>query len=575
MIRVRIRPAMSPRLGAVAALAVVIVLAGATPAFAHATLLTTEPQPGGKLATSPRAITLRFSEPVEVALGGIRLFDGSGDRVVIGKPEHPNHDGNRVRASVPNLDDGTYVVTWRVTSEDAHPVQGAFTFQVGGKGSVKNAGALAKRLLANQGGSTAVGIVYASTRAVIFASLALLIGGVVFLAVVFPQGRDARRARMLVWAGWIGTVVATVAGIALEGVYASALSLTSVFDASVFGDVLETRYGRVSIVRLLVLAGAYPVLRVLLRRREGGEVALPRMWWLAAGAVGLGLSVTPGLAGHAASGDHVALAIPADAVHVLGMACWLGGLVMLVAVVLVRTDPQELRQGIGRYSAIALGAIVALVVTGAFQAWRQVGSFSALRDTDYGNLLIAKLVVFAALIVAAAFSREIVNRRFRPAPVDDDVADPEEDDDETEVRRLRRSVVAELVIAVGVLVVTAMLVNAAPARTVQTAPISMTLKSRQVWVDVVIAPGLAGPNDVHITALPIGDTITKVEDMSAQLVRPGSDLAPFDLPLQNFGPGHSVASLYDIPYSGEWRMVVRVRLGATDEVVLTGKFTVR
>ena len=66
-----------------------------------------------------------------------------------------------------------------------------------------------------------------------------------------------------------------------------------------------------------------------------------------------------------------------------------------------------------RYSALALGAIVALVVSGGYQAWRQVGSLDALKDTDYGKLLIAKLVVFAALIVAAAFSREIVNRRFR------------------------------------------------------------------------------------------------------------------------------------------------------------------
>ena len=101
------------------------------------------------------------------------------------------------------------------------------------------------------------------------------------------------------------------------------------------------------------------------------------------------------------------------------MACWLGGLVLLLLVVLARTDPDELRQGINRYSALALGAIVALVITGSFQAWRQVGSFSALRDTDYGKLLIAKLVAFAALIVAAAFSREVVNRRFRLPPPDD------------------------------------------------------------------------------------------------------------------------------------------------------------
>jgi copper transport protein len=388
-------------------------------------------------------------------------------------------------------------------------------------------------------------------------------------------------------------------------------------------------------VRLGLLVLAYPLLRILLSRHPASEHPLAKWWLGAAGALAVGLSLTPGLAGHAGTGEYTGFAIPADAVHVLAMACWLGGLVLLFAVVLSRTDPAELRQGIGRYSALALGSIVALVVTGGFQAWRQVGSFNALRDTDYGKLLIAKLVAFAALIVAAAFSREVVNRRFRMPPSDessdgeepehedeadtparvavpvgvsagarpvpaaladargpiasgngssgrnghvddsDDDDEWEEDDDETEVRRLRRSVAAELVIALVVLSITALLVNAAPARSVQTEPISMTLKSSQVWVDVVIAPGVAGGNDIHLTSLPVGDTVTNVEDMSVQLTRPGRDLPPFTVPLTKLGPGHYIASLYNIPFPGEWQMTVRVRLGETDEAVLTGKFTLR
>ena len=35
------------RFAALGALVIALVVAGATPAFAHATLLTTEPQPGG------------------------------------------------------------------------------------------------------------------------------------------------------------------------------------------------------------------------------------------------------------------------------------------------------------------------------------------------------------------------------------------------------------------------------------------------------------------------------------------------------------------------------------------------
>jgi copper transport protein len=599
-----------------------VVVAGASPAFAHATLLTTEPQPGGRFEQSPPAISLRFDEPVEVALGGIRLFDGKSDRIDIGAPEHPNGDGNRVQSSLPKLDDGTYVVTWRVTSADSHPIQGAFTFQVGTAGAVKNADALARRLLANQGGSHTVGVVYAIDRVALFAALALFIGGVVFMAFVFPAGRESRRGRRLVWWGWVGCIVATLFGIALEGVYAAALPLSKVFDPNVWSDVADTRYGRVSLIRVALLLVAYPLLRMLLARTSGAPRRLPVWWYGATGIVLTAVAFTPGLAGHAGTGEYTGFAIPADALHVLAMGCWLGGLVLLLAVVLVRTDPDELRDGINRFSAIGLGSVVVLVLTGAFQAWRQVGSFSALRDTDYGKLLIVKLVVFSALIVAASFSREIVNRRFRwyaddddddidlqpvPAPAvavpvgapaassdvlygaapsngnrrgngagpPDEWDDGEEDDDETEVRRLRKSAVVEIIIAIAVLTVTAMLVNAAPARSVQTQPISMTLKSPKVWVDVVIAPGIAGGNDVHFTALPVGDTVVNVEDMTVQLTRPGSDLPPLELPLRKFGPGHYISPLYDIPYPGQWRMTIRATLSATDQEVLTGTFELR
>ncbi len=446
-----------------------------------------------------------------------------------------------------------------------------------------------------------------------------------FLVVVWPRGRDDRRAARVVWGGWIGVLVTTVLGIALDGVYAAGLPLGKIFDPTVFRDVLDTRYGKVALVRLALLAVAYPLVRSLLPRRPAAEHPL-RAWWLVtAGLVGAGLSMTPGISGHASTGIQTGLAVPADLVHVAGMACWLGGLVVLLVAVLPRRDADELRTVLPRYSAVALGSVVALIVSGGYQAWRQVGSLDALKSTDYGRLLIAKLVVFAALIVAAAFSREIVNRRFRtyeyddegdgeqepePVPVTvggaasvpereagsvsereagsvpergagrfggDGYDEPWDDDttDEEEIGRLRRSVAIEVVIAVVILAITALLVNAAPARSSSTEPVSLTLKSSQVWVYSDVVPGIAGPNDLHFTALPTGGGPASVQDMQVQLTRPGEDLPPFTVPLQKLGAGHYYAPLYDIPYSGEWQMTIRVQLSATNEAVLVGRFDVR
>jgi copper transport protein len=610
---------MIRRLLALGALVVALVVVAAAPASAHATLLTTDPQNGGVYDKPPSQVKLRFNEPVEVSLGGVRVFSSDRQRVVTGSPEHPGGTQSEVAVSLPRLDDGTYVVTWRVISADSHPIEGAFTFQVGTKATLskKSAQGVADSLLASTGGSKTVGVLYGIDRAVLFGALALLIGGVVFLVAVWPRGRDDRRAAWVVWGGWIGVAVTTVLGIALEGVYAAGLPLSKVFDPTVFRDVLDTRYGKVALLRLALLVVAFPLLRLLLHRRNDGRAHPVRAWWMvAAGLVGLGLAVTPGLGGHAGTGIQTGLAIPADMVHVAAMACWLGGLVVLCIAVLPRGDADELRAVLPRYSALALGAVVALIVSGGYQAWRQVGSIDALKSTDYGRLLIAKLVVFAALIVAAAFSREIVNRRFRdypsdgerddaetvfePVPVavgasvsggggsgspperhgrfDDDGYDGGWDDDTTdedEVRRLRRSVAVEVVIAAVILSITALLVNAAPARSVETQPVSLTLKARQVWVYVDIAPGIAGPNDMHFTSLPTGGGPATIDDMSVQLTRPGEDLPPFTVPLQKLGNGHYYAPLYDIPYSGKWQMTIRVQLGPTDEAVLVSPFSVR
>jgi copper transport protein len=598
------------RLLALGALVVALLALLASPASAHASLLSTDPSNGGVYDKPPTAVTLRFSEGVEVALGGIRVYTSDRDRVVTGTPEHPNGQQSVVTTSLPKLDDGTYVVTWRVTSADSHPIDGAYTFQVGSKATLsdKNAKTAAASLLATTGGSRTVGVVYGIDRGLLFAGLALLLGGAVFVATVWRAGRDDRRAKWLVWGGWITMFVTTALGIALEGVYAAGLPLDDLLDTTVLRDVIDTRFGRVALLRLALLVLAIPLLRLLLHRRPAAEHPLKWWWYGSALLVGAGIAVTPGIAGHASTGIQTGLAIPADLVHVAGMACWLGGLVMLCVAVLPRRDVVELRRVLPRYSALALGAIVALVVSGAYQAWRQVGSIDELKSTDYGRLLIAKLVAFAALIVAAAFSREIVNRRFRSLPpdgervpaedpvlvgagppvvrggagvlddvdLDDDDLDWDDDlEDQEELTRLRRSVWVEVAIAAVILVITALLVNAAPARAESSGPVSLVMKSKQVWVYVDIAPGAAGPNDMHFTALPTGGGPATIADMTVQLTRPGEDLPPFTVPLQKLGAGHYYAPLYDIPYSGKWQMTVRVQLGQTDEAVLTSPFTVR
>ena len=607
------------RLGALLFVALSLVGVGAAPAFAHAVLEGTDPGAGGQVEQSPRAITLQYSESVEASLGAVRLYDDRGDRIGVGRPEHPDGRGNEVRASVPDLDDGSYVVTWRVTSADAHPIRGAFTFTVGNGVESAKVESLATRLLAQQGGDTIVGAAFAIARFGVFAGIVLFVGAAGFLVFVWPGGRVSVRAARLVWAGWIVALAATIAGFALQGVYAAALPLADAFKPSLWTDIRDTRYGHVAALRVLLLVLAVPLARALLpsRGRPLAEHPLPRWWLPGAAVVGVGISFTPGLSGHAGTGSQIPLALVADAVHIASVSLWVGALPVLAFALLPSTGLATLKRTVPRYSQLALACVVAIVVSGSYQSWREVGSLDALTSTDYGRLLLVKLGVFAVLIVVAAFSRDIVNQRYR---YDDEEGDDTEPDDKTDApsgprderelvavgagatprsvgatqlddpdfafdsepldnasaaRRLRRSVWIEVGIAVVVLAVTALLVNAAPGRDANSGPWIGYIKTPTLWFDTNVVPARVGPNDVHFTAVTPGGAQQDVLEMTAQATDRDRDLGPIEIPLRRLAPGHYFSPGFRFPFAGDWEITVKALVGETEQVTGTAEIPIR
>jgi copper transport protein len=343
---------------------------------------------------------------------------------------------------------------------------------------------------------------------------------------------------------------------------------------------------------LVLLVIALPLLgRIFPGDRPIAEYPLTLPWRVGAVIVGAALVATPGLGGHAASGDYVPFAVVADALHVGAIAVWLGGLVILVVAMLPRADARELRSVVPRYSQVALACVAVIVLTGAFQSWRQVGSLTALRDTDFGRLLALKLLIFKVLIVVAAFSREVVNRKFRErtatkyARIAAEAAEASGSgdnpvefrvlDDATEVRNLRRSVVIEVVLAAGILVVASLLVNTPPARSEVGGPHTEVLRGEDIWVDVVVDPAQVGENDLHVTALLPGGTPTDVLEMQVDLTLPDEDIAPIDVPLRRLGPGHYISSAFNVPIRGDWELTADVLMDETTEVAVNAEVPIR
>ena len=376
------------------------------------------------LVAPPGQVELTFSEPVEVSLGAVRVYDSNAERVEEGEVRHDG--GDSVVQPLGDLANGSYVVTWRVVSADGHPIHGAFTFQVGDV-ATGDTDALARRLLAADGGSEAVGVVFAVVRFLVFASLVLLVGAAAFCLLAWPEGLGLPGVRRLLWWAWGVAVGATVVSVGAQGAYVGALALRDVVDLDVVSSVFDTRYGRVALGRVVLLVVAGVALVAAARQRAPDEGTDGRgkdgvepsvVARVALGVLGVALLLSLGLSGHAATGDLVPVALVADLVHVGAVGLWLGGLLVVLAVALPRAQPDELRRVVPRFSSIAFAAVVALVVTGVFQSWRQVGGLDALTQTTYGHLLLAKLALFVVMVGFGYLGRRWVQRGYRNESVD-------------------------------------------------------------------------------------------------------------------------------------------------------------
>ena len=105
-----------------------LLLLATADATAHAFLDHAEPRVGNMVATTPREVTLWFTQKLEPAFSNVTVTNAAGQRVDTGKPRV---SGDQMSVSLRPGGTGTYHVTWHVLSVDTHRTDGNFTFQVG------------------------------------------------------------------------------------------------------------------------------------------------------------------------------------------------------------------------------------------------------------------------------------------------------------------------------------------------------------------------------------------------------------------------------------------------------------
>ncbi|MFE7312656.1 copper resistance protein CopC [Streptomyces sp. NPDC057555] len=620
------------------------LIAGIAPAGAHAALTGSDPAPGSVVAHAPEQVALTFSEGVAMGDDSLRVLDPQGRRVDRGKLRDLC-SGSVVKYGAglpPGLPKGTYTVAWQAISADSHPVSGAFTFSVGAPS--KTAAAVPQQ----EAGGGLVGALYQVARYLAYAGFVLLAGGAAFVLACRPAAARIRSVQRLVVRGWALLTGATVAMLLLRAPYTESGKLADVLDLDGLQQALLTKPGAALLSRLLllgaaalfvaVLFGAYA--RVHAPDAEGAESARRRtglVWGLGLGgtAVAAGLATTWAIAEHASTGLQPAVAMPVDVLHLLAVAAWLGGLAALL--VSLYWGPAVERTAVRRFSRIAFGSVLVLVATGTYQSWRQVGSWRALLDTSYGQLLLVKVGLVVVTVAVAGVSRRWTGRLADageaaepaeaevPDPAPEPVAVPAAPEDgdggadpvrATQLARqqaalatarkkrvrdadpvrhgLRRSVLAEATIAVVLLGVTTALTTTEPARTeeaVKAASAGQSPDANQPRVLTVpfdtggaggkgtaridLDPGRSGGgNELRVRIADPSGKVRDVPEVKVAFTLDAKKLGPLPVALRHNGTGHWTAGGVQLPVPGRWQLSLLVRTSDIDQVTETRNVTI-
>jgi copper transport protein len=571
----RLRPVKTLALSALA------TLACAATACAHAQLLDTSPQSGSTVATQPAEVTFEFNQAVGGTLGAVRVYDAQGNEVDDLDVTHPAGQqrwmGVGLKAHLP---DGTYTATYRVISADTHIVYGGLVFNIGHAGAPPKF-TVAGLISRNESGR-ATKIAFGVVRSLDYLSIALLVGGLAFLLVAWLPGLSvleldlqaqtrwldasqafARRLRLLLALAVVLGVVASTLGVLLQGASAADVPLWSSLKGAILENTLESRFGEVWGLRAVVWLALGCVLLL-----AGASWPRLRRWMIL--ALGLGaayLACTPALAGHASTQSPIGVFFPADVVHVLAASVWVGGIACLLFALPAATrrlqaaERSPLLLGVlARFSPLALGAVVAIALTGVVQAYIDVRTVHGLLHTTYGALVLAKTALLLGLIGLGWINR----RRLIPA-----------------LRRLvaaerppgmvgvatRRSLRGELALMLCVLGATAALVSYAPPIDAAGGPFSINTTLGPSELEMTVDPARVGLNTIHLYLIDArsGAQFTATKELTVTAVLPAKGIGPLALKANLAGPGHYTLNSAALSPGGTWVIQITDRVSEFEE----------
>ena len=403
------------------------------------------------LQSAPQQITLVFSEKPEVAFSSVRLVSSLGDTTVLVSLRRNANDNYSLIANVPpGLRAGIYRIVWKTASKDGHPLQGVISFAIQSPQQMEGTTAEMPADETNETQTVAVAGALGSilSRWLSFVACFLLIGVMTFRFLIVPRmsptGNDLFAHIASTNAATLGIVAA--AGALLAAMLKLVRESSDMPDASLASIMFDSVWGWSLLLQIAGALAAGIALYFVHRPIESKD----KFWRMSLFAT-LVLTISPAFSSHAAVSNRAFIAVPTDVMHVIAGGIWLGTLtvIVIVGISAALKTPDAIRPGarvaemINAFSPLALTCGGAVVLTGIGSTLIEVPTIESLWTTPYGVILLLKLFFVAMLFAAGAWNW----RRMKPRLTGDNAISP-----------LRSSATLELMIAVAVLTLTAILV---------------------------------------------------------------------------------------------------------------------
>ena len=514
-------------------LALLISLLHAPAVWAHASLVRTEPADGSVVAQPPAALKLIFNETVAPLV--MRLITPDGEATTPGS----SAENTTVTVTVPMLQAGTHVLSWRVTSADGHPLSGSILFSVGAPSPTPGSGQLET--------DPAVKAAFWVAKLILYIGLFIGIGGAAFtLLVAQIRPLPARLGFWLTALMAAGIVGATVS-LGLQGLDATALPLPELWRPAVWRAGASTSYALTVGLSVFSLVLGIAALRT---SHKGLSTILSVVSVI-------GLASALAASGHASTADPAAVSRASVFLHVLMVTFWIGSLLPLL--VIVRSAPKG-ETALARFSRIIPFALIALAATGVFLIYVQFDRPDALWTTDYGLVLSAKLAAVLTLLALGAANRYWLVPRY------------EANAQSANARPLVKSIAIEFTLALAIFATVALWRFTPPPRALaMTEPISVHLHGAKAMAQVEIEPVRARGAMVLVQVSNAELEPLSAKELSLVLSNQSLGIEPVRRAAVSDGEGTWRIDDLRVPIAGRWHLKLEILVSDFEMVPLDGE----